>query len=246
MSCDFDILLLSGHIDAMNTPEEERQLSEHLNSCEQCRALLAQMQKNDENIRILEAKVPQDLTQRIMQQVKNQPKKPKRYRTLITCGLAAAAVLAIAFVGKLALPEQPDKSAQMPMTEQKTVVYGGKTDAPTVCVETEPAEFAEDPIPMAAADGEVHASKRAPSNTPGILVLKIDDKTPMIDGELINADEVAPLLRKSEYAISGNETAFYSVSCDEFMRIIEKYGDRAEHYYTEDVMHATYVIILVK
>jgi len=30
------------------------------------------------------------------------------------------------------------------------------------------------------------------------------------------------------------------------MRIIEKYGDRAEHYYTEDVMHATYVIILVK
>lgn len=96
--------LLSGHIDQMNTAEEEALLQAHLPQCAHCRELLRQMEATDDALRALPAEVPGDLTARIMQSVRSQPRKrrfAKRLIPLATAGLAAAAMLVFVFSGAL-------------------------------------------------------------------------------------------------------------------------------------------------
>ncbi len=96
--------LLSGHIDQMNTAEEEALIQAHLPQCAHCRELLRQMEAADDALRALPAEVPSDLTARIMQNVRSQPRKrrfAKRLIPLSTAGLAAAAMLVFVFSGAL-------------------------------------------------------------------------------------------------------------------------------------------------
>lgn len=96
--------LLSGHIDQMNTAEEEALLQAHLSQCAHCRELLRQMEAADDALRALPAEAPGDLAARIMQNVRSQPKKrrfAKRLIPLATAGLAAAAMLVFVFSGTL-------------------------------------------------------------------------------------------------------------------------------------------------
>lgn len=94
--------LLSGHIDQMNTAEEEARLRSHLRECAHCRELLRQMERNDAALRMLPAEPAEELTARIMNSVRSQPRKRRFGKRLIPVAAAAAvAVLVFAFSGTL-------------------------------------------------------------------------------------------------------------------------------------------------
>lgn len=105
MNCDEYLPLISGHLDGANSEFEERRLQEHLQICEDCRALLSLMEQNDALLKDSAAEPPADLTDRIMRQVRKekQPKKStkKRWIPIAASGLAAAALLTLVFWGNL-------------------------------------------------------------------------------------------------------------------------------------------------
>ncbi len=105
MNCDEYLPLISGHLDGENSEFEERRLQEHLQTCENCRTLLAFMEQNDALLKDSTAEPPADLTDRIMRQVRKekQPKKSAKKRWIPTAvtALAAAALLALVFWGNL-------------------------------------------------------------------------------------------------------------------------------------------------
>ncbi len=114
MNCDSYISLLSGHLDGINTSAEEEQLQSHLKNCENCRTLLSVMQQNDALMRDSVAEPPADLTAKIMQKVRNTPKRNSRkafYVSLAATGIAAAAMLGIFISGNVQPPEPEGISA---------------------------------------------------------------------------------------------------------------------------------------
>lgn len=101
MDCEAYLLLLSGHLDRMNSSEEEAALQAHLNTCESCRARLEEMKRNDALLS-LTPEPPADLTQRIMAQVRTSQTSAGRKRRFLrwtASAGAAAAVLALVFIG---------------------------------------------------------------------------------------------------------------------------------------------------
>lgn len=105
MNCDEYLPLISGHLDGANSEFEERRLQEHLQACEDCRALLAIMEQNDALLKGSAAEPPADLTERIMQQVRKEkrsaPSRKKRWLPIAASGLAAAALLALVVWGNV-------------------------------------------------------------------------------------------------------------------------------------------------
>lgn len=104
MNCELYYSLLSGHIDGVNTEEEEAKLQEHLAVCPACRTLLQELEQTDALLAQTPAP-PADLTARIMKQI---PKKRRRrgllYFAAPAATLATAAVLALAVFGAWNLP----------------------------------------------------------------------------------------------------------------------------------------------
>lgn len=99
--CEYAVLL-SGHIDQMNTAEEEARLQAHLPQCAHCRELLRQMEENDAALRALSAEPSEELTARIMNAVRSQPRKRRLYRRVLPLtAVAAAAALIFAFSGTI-------------------------------------------------------------------------------------------------------------------------------------------------
>ncbi len=104
MQCDHNYLpLLSGHLDGTNSETEEKRLQKHLKSCKHCRELLEIMEQNDALLSQSSVQPPADLTARIMDAVRKEPKKTGKrkrfYFSTAAAGLAAAAMLCFAFMG---------------------------------------------------------------------------------------------------------------------------------------------------
>ncbi len=113
MNCDFYISLINGHLDGVNTSAEEEQLQKHLCKCEDCRSLLSAMEENDALIKASKAEPPADLTAKIMQKVRNNPKRSSRkvfYTSLAATGIAVAAMLGIFISGNVRPPEPESTS----------------------------------------------------------------------------------------------------------------------------------------
>lgn len=112
MTCEEALVLLSGHLDGANTPEEEARLEAHLARCPDCRRILDAYTAMDQGILELSEEPPAQLHQRIMEAVAAAPKPSRRRRVRpAVMGLAAAAVLCLA-LGLGYLPRQTEEPAQ--------------------------------------------------------------------------------------------------------------------------------------
>ena len=113
--CNEYLPLLSAHIDGMNSEIEERRLQQHLRSCAHCRERLRELEDADAALRDTKAEPPADLTERIMAQVRSEPRKKaphrRKFLSIGAAGLAAAAMLALVLFGNSKLPGLPAESA---------------------------------------------------------------------------------------------------------------------------------------
>lgn len=117
-------ILLSGHMDGFNTPEQEAALQAHLAQCEDCRRTLAEYQRNDKAIADLTKAPPGALCGNVMRAVRSETPRPEkqqrrfpmRYATAIAA--VAAVFLLVISTGKVSLPHagataiHPDAPAQ--------------------------------------------------------------------------------------------------------------------------------------
>ena len=112
MTCEEALLLISGHIDNENTPEEEAQLQLHLAQCDQCRQVLQAFLEIDSGIAALEAEPPAMLHERIMEAVRAEAPVKKRKQSFRWAGLAVAAALVVV-IGMASMPQFQKKEADM-------------------------------------------------------------------------------------------------------------------------------------
>ena len=117
MKCEDALLLLSGHIDQVNTQHEEQLLQEHLAACSQCRQVLRAYEQADEELVQLKEKAPADLCGKVMKQIDRQTKK-KQYRPWLGIAVAAALVLVIGISAVMQKGDLP--FAQEPMAASET------------------------------------------------------------------------------------------------------------------------------
>ena len=95
MQCDQMLELISGHIDGVNTPEQEQQLQDHLSSCEACRKILEAFTQIDSGLAQLQSEPPADLAANVMKQIEAEPVKPARRKFFFGPGTAIGAVAAV-------------------------------------------------------------------------------------------------------------------------------------------------------
>lgn len=115
VNCNEYLPLLSGHLDGANSEAQESRLQKHLASCKQCRKLLTQLEQTDAMLLSSKTEPPAGLADRIMTQVRNEPKRKKSLhrtvRSVCAVGFAAAALLALVFFGDLKLPSLKQESS---------------------------------------------------------------------------------------------------------------------------------------
>lgn len=130
MNCNNYIPLLSAHLDGANSEIEERRLQEHLRTCKHCRELLAQMERADDALKDSAAAPPPDLTEKIMAQVRAEPKKKRRYFFPAAAALATAAMLTLVFSGKIPVLDR-ENAAPPVSTEVVDAAQTGDGQAPS-------------------------------------------------------------------------------------------------------------------
>ena len=124
MNCEDALLLISGHMDGENTPEEEAQLQAHLSGCAQCREVLAAYTEMDRGIAALTEEAPAGLCASVMSAIGQETAAKKRSRRLWPVAVSAAAVaLIIGISGLPALRPAQEAAPMMVQAESETVLY---------------------------------------------------------------------------------------------------------------------------
>ena len=120
MTCEEALVLISGKIDGVNTPEENEKLQEHLDGCPACEALQREYWEIEQGIAALRAEVPENFCEKVMERIEAENKPAKR-RLWPTVAMAAAAALVIGLgAGRLpmfgitesAAPQEPRAAAE--------------------------------------------------------------------------------------------------------------------------------------
>lgn len=263
MNCEDYSVLLSGHLDEMNTPQEEEELQAHLAQCASCRKLLEQMCENDRKMREECPLPPLDLKNRIMAEV-HKTKKSKKpfYISLAASSLAAAAALTVAFSGHVTPPtaqEAPSAtvaSYELKSPERKRIDFA-VTEAPCEDATEAPCEDVME-APGAAYDYEVAGSaffaattgrenKDTQETTRALLVIHADADEVEFSGKRSEISAITDVLSKSGYVLSGKESSFYTVSWQEFEQLAAQYDAYdMEAYYDPDTIYEEAVVIFVK
>lgn len=124
MNCENALILISGHIDGENTPEEEALLRAHLEECPDCRAVLRAYEEIDSELTASEEEPPQTLLSGVMETILEQKRETKpRRRFIFGGGTAIAAAVLLLIVGMSgALPDFSQGKASTvdnPTTQQE-------------------------------------------------------------------------------------------------------------------------------
>ena len=151
MNCEDALVLISGHLDAANSAEEEAQLQKHMKQCAACRDLLCAFQNADAGLLELKAPVPETLCDAVMQAVRVETGRKKAYHWK---RLAVAACLFAAIgVGTSMQPANEfDNVVDMQIAESgvpaETAVYATKAAEPamrmTSAISIDPQLLAEE------------------------------------------------------------------------------------------------------
>lgn len=182
MTCEEALLLLSGHLDHANTPEEEAQLRRHLETCEECRQLLEAFRKNDEALKAVEAEPPAALKDDIMAAIRQEagPKKNAHRRAWAAVAVAAALTVVVGTgIWKQSIP------AEQPAAETESMAMAEKSRGISACdveeaavetrgVEGDPDEIALFAAPM-MADSQVEAQGQILADQYGATVAVLHD-----------------------------------------------------------------------
>lgn len=113
------LILLSGHLDGCNTPEEEARLEAHLAQCPDCRTTLEEYRRGDALLASLRQQAPADFTANVMRAVEAEPRKvvqaPKR-KWHFGYATAVAAIAAVVILAAGSLPGPGAGSAKLSMS----------------------------------------------------------------------------------------------------------------------------------
>lgn len=133
MNC-IDILpLLSGHLDHMNTDTEDALLEAHLKDCAKCRATLAAMERNDRLLAADLASPPEDLTVRIMKEVRAPAKKSRFNRRALVSWIASSAAAAALFGFVFLQPDSPAKELAPSVPETYALEFDSQEEDNAIC-----------------------------------------------------------------------------------------------------------------
>lgn len=222
MNCDEYLPLISGHLDGVNSEIEERRLQEHLNTCESCRSLLSEMERNDALLRNSAAAPPADLSERIMRQVRSEQPRPSARKTrwipIAASGLAAAALLSLVVWGKLpfsggfaskdsaAIEEVKTEygtqsAATRTAAPESALTFGGfESEAPYDGFDDTANGFSLELPAYAAESAEDPGEKRHPArytpSAPMLIVWGTDRVAALVTFEPDDLNESAPLTAK--------------------------------------------------
>ena len=149
------LLLLSGHMDGCNTPEEEAQLEAHLAECPDCRRILTEYEQLDAGIADFAQAPPADFTANVMRAVEAEPhhfteKKPRRFFFGFATAAAAVAAVFLLAVGSGKLP--------LPGLASARLINSGMKSADEAAAEEPAAMAAEAPAAEEAAPAEAEMS----------------------------------------------------------------------------------------
>lgn len=95
MECSEALILLSGHLDGQNSPQQEAALQAHLDHCPDCRKILLDYEDTDRRLAALNAPVPENLSSSVMANIRAVPVKKKTHRPWIGIGTATGLVAAV-------------------------------------------------------------------------------------------------------------------------------------------------------
>lgn len=139
MTCEEALVLISGHIDQENTPEEEAMLQAHLESCEACRSVMDAFLDIEKGISQLE-EPPAELRENVMKTIRAESSARKKKAVKRWSGIAVAAALVVVIgIGAMGLPGQSSQPAD--------------TAAPMVArAMPQPAEMTAADVPAALVD----------------------------------------------------------------------------------------------
>lgn len=121
MKCEDALMLISGHIDGENTPEEDWLMQAHLENCGQCRQILQAYLEQDDGIAALTAEPPADLCGKVMEAIAGEktPKKKQKFWPVLA---AAAAVALVIGLGTGYLPAVESQPEAAPIAARNAVV----------------------------------------------------------------------------------------------------------------------------
>ena len=187
MTCEEALVLLSGHLDGANTPEEEARLEDHLARCPDCRRILDAYTAMDQGILELSEEPPAQLHDRIMAAVAAEvkPRRRRRIRPAVM-GLAAAAVLCLA-LGLGYLPRQTEEPTQ-------PVARVNNTLADALPAQEESPDVATRELPSNAAAPATFSAE--PETAVESLLVELGDNAaspavetiPQLEGQTVEVD----------------------------------------------------------
>lgn len=104
MNCEQALLLISGHLDNGNSPQEEADLQAHLEACPQCRQVLEDFRMADAGLLDGTVEAPAGLCDRVMEQVRRKASPKRKQAKWVTMGALAAAAALVMGIGYYTLP----------------------------------------------------------------------------------------------------------------------------------------------
>lgn len=243
MNCESYRTLLSGHLDGVNTKTEEESLQSHLKTCADCRVLMDILTKNDEILKNDAVQVPENLTERIMEQVRTTPQKKKskrRWVGLAASSLAAAAVLAVVFFGRSALPSL--NRADTETTSAPEAMLAKEATPEAYSAQTYGLAIPE----VTVASDETEKRKTVVTET-AVLIVHADRSQIELNGETLSPTEAKELLDDMGLSIDG-ATAAYLVSFEELQRLAQDYDGtfEMEKKYSANMEYQTALVLLVQ
>ena len=162
-------LLLSGHMDGCNTPEEEQALQAHLAECADCRQALEDYKKLDKFLLATRQAAPADFTANVMRAVEAEPRRSepaKKRRLPFGFATAAAAVAAVLLLAVNAgwLPGMGNGSAKLSASKSADAVAPAAEAEPACAEEPEAVEEPAAIAPEASYAAATEAPRDLPAN----------------------------------------------------------------------------------